>query len=740
MSATSPINLSVVAPCFNEASNLMELAHRICRVFDQRKIVGELVLVDDGSTDETPKIMEALEEADSRVRIVRHPRNRGIAAGWTSGIAAAQGQYVCLIDSDLQNLPEDVWRLYREVLFSNSDLVQGYRSSIGRLKDSRFILSKGLNLILNSLFGMRLRDNKSGFVIARRETLQDIVHHRWSYRYFQTFIAVAAHSKGYTIREIETLFEERLTGRSFIPKIPVKVVTLALWDIAKALFEFRILRKRESILEDMLKTAAPTRLDEPLKGWRKALFNFFFLTMPLHKWTITRRARRYYDELKVSQWLTPDQIQLLQERKLRKLVNHAYNHVAYYRSAMDAAGLRPEDIKSLTDLVKMPLLNKDAVRSNMYFDLLADNHEKSRMLRITTSGSTGEPMVLFADEHQLEIRWAATMRGMEWSGYRFGDRQARLWHQTLGMSRLQIFREKVDALLNRRVFIPAFEISEARLNAFISQLERHQPLLLDGYAESLNFLAEYLRTHRPPKLSLKAIISSAQNLPKDSRELIEKAFGCKVFDKYGSREFSGIAYECEAHNGHHIVAESYIVEVLRDGKPVAPGETGEVVITDLNNFCVPLIRYRLGDLAVAMDNTGVCSCGRGLPRIGEIQGRVQSIIVGSNGSYLPSAFFGHLLKDYHHLVAQYQIIQETREEVTLRIVKGRRMESSEFERLRGLMLDYLGKDTNLKIIFVDEIPLGRTGKRQGNISKVRIDLQDSQRRDSSSQEGIFPSA
>src|SRR5207249_8973126 len=110
-----------------------------------------------------------------------------------------------------------------------------------------------------------------------------------------------------------------------------------------------------------------------------------------------------------------------------------------------------------------------------------------------------------------------------------------------------------------------------------------------------------------------AIISSAQTLPPETRALIEAQFGCKVFDKYGAREFSGMAHQCDAHRGYHVNAESYIVEVVRDGRPAAEGEVGMVLVTDLNNRCVPMIRYQLGDLAVATSR--VCPCGRGLPMI-----------------------------------------------------------------------------------------------------------------------------
>src|SRR6185503_3871029 len=185
------------------------------------------------------------------------------------------------IDADLQNLPEDVWRLYREIRLTHADVVQGTRSSVGRLKDSRYLLSKGLNVLLNVLFGMSATDNKSGFVIALKETLLDVLHHRYRYRYFQTFITVAAHAKGYTVREVETLFESRLLGRSFMPRVPVKVVALALVDLVKGLSEFRLFHKKESLLAEFLGTHRPVRQEAPLSGWRKAWWRLFIATMPL---------------------------------------------------------------------------------------------------------------------------------------------------------------------------------------------------------------------------------------------------------------------------------------------------------------------------------------------------------------------------------------------------------------------------------------------------------------------------
>jgi phenylacetate-CoA ligase len=716
--------LSVVAPCYNEEGNLRELVNRLQTAFETKNIAGEIVLVDDGSKDGTEATVDQLAREHHNVIAVHHVTNRGIVAGWRSGLEASHGDLVCLIDADLQNLPEDVCRLYREIRVSGADVVQGYRSSIGRLRDSRYLLSKTLNVILNTCFGMRLRDNKSGFILCRREVLSDILRHRFSYSYFQSLVMVAAKSKGYTIREIETLFESRLVGKSFIPRFPIAVISKALSDILKAIIEYRISDQRTTILEEYLRklpSLDPAR--ETMSGWRRALFGFYVWTMPLHAWLISRNVRIYYEQLKRSQWLTPEQIREIQEQKLRELIHQAYHHVAYYRDLFDQLGLTPADIRSIEDLQKIPLLDKKTVRRHIYFDLLSDNHDKKKMLKITTSGSTGEPFVCYAEKFQLEMRWAATLRSMEWTGYRFGDRQARLWHQTIGMSWRQVIRERIDALLSRRMFIPAYEMSDKNLPYSMARLRKFRPALIDGYAESFNFLAHYMKHYALEGVKPKGIISSAQALPDQSREVIENAFECGVFDKYGSREFSGIAYESDGHDGHLVVAENYIVEILKDGRPARPGELGEVIVTDLNNRCMPFIRYRVGDLAIAMDSSVPGPCGRGLPRVGRIEGRAQAVIIGANGNYLPGTFFMHYFKDFDYVVRQFQIVQARLGHLTLKIVRADRFNDQLFDEILAGLRKYVGKEMEIEVEFLDSIPMVRTGKHQATISHLNLDFQ-----------------
>lgn len=486
------VELSVIAPCFNEEGNVTPLVSRLLAVFERRTIAGEVVLVNDCSTDATGRIIDDLAAKHPEVRVVHHPENRGLAAAWNTGLAAATGTYVCFIDADLQNPPEEVWRLYREITQSRVDMVQGVRSSIGRLRDGRYVTSRVLNLILNLTFGMSATDNKSGFVMALRETMTDILKRRFRYRHSHVFIAVAAHARGFTFREVETLFQNRHAGESFVKHWPVKLTADVCWDTVKAFVEFRLSEQPIEGVNELLQMSngAPGHAPTPVGGVFRALRS-------------PRRMRRMQDALMHTQWATPSQIRQLQEVRLRRLMRHACHHVQYYRDVFERLQIRPDEIKTLGDLRRLPLLSPQDVRENLYFDLFADNHRKRDMHKVTTVRPGREPLEIYVDRIQLEMQRAGRLRA----------------------------RGRTGAV---------------------------------------------------------------------------------------ARERAWIACDCEAAGGHHVAAESYIVEVLQDGTPVAPGEEGDVVITDLNSFSVPLIRYQVGDRAVALDDA-VCACGRGLPKIGQVR-------------------------------------------------------------------------------------------------------------------------
>jgi phenylacetate-CoA ligase len=203
--------------------------------------------VNDGSRDGTGSVMERLALDHPEITTRHHNSNRGIEAAWATGLQAAHGTLACLIDADLQNQPEDITRLLGAFREEGADVVQGRRVPIRRGFGSRYLLSRALNALLNLVFGMRLKDNKSGFILASRDTVLKILEHRYRYRYFQALLLVSAHSKGMQVVEIDTLFANRGRGTSFMTKIPLRVIIGCLLDVAKGTVEFRILGSRGSV-------------------------------------------------------------------------------------------------------------------------------------------------------------------------------------------------------------------------------------------------------------------------------------------------------------------------------------------------------------------------------------------------------------------------------------------------------------------------------------------------------------
>ena len=251
-----PPELSVVAPCYNEEDNVAPLARRLAAAMAEMPVAGEVILVDDGSRDGTWAQIEALQQELPIVRGIRHERNRGIEGGWISGLGAAKAPLVCFIDSDLQNRPEDVPRLYAAWSQGGADLVQGVRHPTG-IDRLRLVYSRTLNAWLNVLFGMRLRDNKSGFVLGRREVVSSLLEHRWRYRYYQSLLGVAAGVRGLVIAEVDTVFERRQAGQSFLAGFPLRVIVRIVGELAKYRVETWMYPPRRSPIDAAERSVAP---------------------------------------------------------------------------------------------------------------------------------------------------------------------------------------------------------------------------------------------------------------------------------------------------------------------------------------------------------------------------------------------------------------------------------------------------------------------------------------------------
>jgi len=701
--AAASLDLSVVVPCFNEELNLPELSQRVLRMFDAGGLRGELVLVDDGSSDKTAQVIGEQSRLDSRVVGVFHRVNRGMAGAWRTGVQAARGAHVAIIDADLQYQPEDVPRLYRTLLDSSVDVVQGWRSSVGRDRGTRYTLSRGFNTILNTTFGMSLRDNKSGFVCCAREVIQDLLTYKGRYAYWQSFIMVAAHTKGYSYKEIETVFEDRKQGQSFLEGQAYRAAARCLVDVGTAIWEYRANAEPHDLARNFLKKEGAELDEPPSRRANPGRFRGYVATLPRTHAIAARNAERYYETLSATQWLSSEKVRELQDEKLRRLIRHVYRSVPYYRAKMQELRLHPEDIRTQEDLPKLPLVTKADVRKHLYFDIMQEGVSHGDLLKRTMSGKTGEPFMAFADRGALEFRWAAALRFRDWTGYRFGEPVTRFWNEGLGLSEVQAAKVQADARFSNRTLLSALELHAGGLEASIRSLGKHRPVLIEGSAEVLAMLAEQIIAQGSLEFQPKAVLSEGQELGERARSRMEQAFGCKVLDLYGTGEFSDLACEAEPGGGHFVAAEGYIIEVLVNGRPAQPGEQGELFVTDLNNRCMPFLRYAVGDRAVAMDPQEPGATSRGLPRIGKLLGREPATFRGLDGACVPAGFFSALFAEYGYAVRRFQVAESSPSGIELRLDRAPRYSEATLDEIKNRIRQRLGASLAIDVSFQESV-------------------------------------
>ena len=243
--SVSPPDLSIIVPCFNEEASLPLLLARLEPVirgdFGAR---AEVIAVDDGSVDRTWPVLRELAARHRFLVLRRHKHNRGLPEAWRTGALTARGDAVCTLDADLQYRPEEIPRLYAAWVESGVDIAQGARTRESRPLDARYLLSRGLNSLLNHLFGMSLDDNKSGFLICRRDRFLALLEERHAFRYFQALVMAAAHARGFSYCSVPTPFDARAAGQSFLGQLPLRVTAGVAADLCRALLRYRLRRSR----------------------------------------------------------------------------------------------------------------------------------------------------------------------------------------------------------------------------------------------------------------------------------------------------------------------------------------------------------------------------------------------------------------------------------------------------------------------------------------------------------------
>lgn len=382
---------------------------------------------------------------------------------------------------------------------------------------------------------------------------------------------------------------------------------------------------------------------------------------------------------------SPDYLRSVQWKKFKEILEFAYNRIPFYRDRFRQASITPESIKKREDIVRIPILSKDDIRQN-FPDRLLDSNCKHRLSMIRhTSGSTGESLhFLHPDEMWMRTGYDSVFLGAR------GVRRIPVWSlysplctpdscsvhddgNGLKMMVNKLISSRLLWYLARYLEWPVSVPSSLNILCapdeymeIIAEMVSHFPTcIMQADPVYLGAFARYLRKNGTPIPKVLAVISGSELLTSSVRDLLREVFGCDVYDIYGATEVPDIAKECEYHK-LHINMDLALVEVIRDGQPVEPGEMGKVVVTDLCNYNMPFIRYDLSDVTTARD--GECRCGRNTDIIGPIEGRVSDTIV-SNGSGLLTPWQVDQIFRGLHGIAAYRLIQKTRDSYHISIMK-----------------------------------------------------------------------
>jgi phenylacetate-CoA ligase len=419
--------------------------------------------------------------------------------------------------------------------------------------------------------------------------------------------------------------------------------------------------------------------------------------------------------LEQTQWLAREAVEQGRVEALRILLRHAGEASPYYRELFRRTGLEAEGVRRMDDLRALPPLTRAQVQEH-WREMMTVVPETANVMRNATGGSSGQPVIFYHDLHELCWRNAAALRHDQWSGWRVGEKRALVWGATRDFTLHSGERRWIDRLLFPEALIDASQLDDEVMAQGLRRLERWQPRLMVGYANALYAFARFAagRGHR---LRPAGIIATAEVLTEGRRRFIEQTFGCPIYERYGAREFGLIASQCEQRAGLHVNAEKIYVE-FDDSRTDEAGRA-PILITDLANLVMPLIRYEIGDLGRPLH--GVCQCGRGLPLMDRVEGRVTDFIVAASGRRVSGVAAATYLITNCPGVGQVQLVQQRQGQVVLRCVAGDGFDGAAQRRLVERGREFFGPGMEVALEQVESIPRGPTGKWRFSISTVDPD-------------------
>jgi phenylacetate-CoA ligase len=428
---------------------------------------------------------------------------------------------------------------------------------------------------------------------------------------------------------------------------------------------------------------------------------------------VLHRVVWYCYELSRNQWLGSVELKQLQEKRLRDITNHAYNNIPLYKEKFDAQGIKPESIRSLEDVQKLPFTTKQEVQDGIPDRSLARGLDSGHCIQASTSGTSGGPMAVFYDRRFWDYCMAA---------WRFRKKLAigvKPWQKVMIIGYGGLIAPNKDqdqsgemARMKRKSrgresLGPVVHLLRGRektvtigsdANEVLTQILKFDPKLIRGTPSYLRLLAEAMAERGIEGLGDKVVRTEGEVTDEETRRYLESSFKCKVFDEYSSWDFGNGAWQCTKREGYHIDADLLILEVVRGNERVSSGERGEIVVTNLLNYAMPLIRYRVGDIGVLDDKT--CSCGRGLPLLKSIEGREADCFTLPGGQLITPKTIMTVIQGTPG-VSRYQAVQESMNQVRIELMRRGSEPYVSKDDLVARCHNILGEDIEIEVSVTD---------------------------------------
>ncbi len=440
-----------------------------------------------------------------------------------------------------------------------------------------------------------------------------------------------------------------------------------------------------------------------------------------HKIQPSKDEHQYYSMLNKSEFLCKVELQKIQLKKFKELIAYAYENVPFYEETMKLKNITPNDFKTLNDISKLPVISKDDIRKQpeKFISKEFSGSNSRQLTPISTGGSTGTPMLYQFDQKMIGVRKAHWWRWSKFAGVDlYNDKMIYIGGDAESKYRKPNNFKGIYNSTHTRLTLSANSMSPQVIDRYIQTMQEFKGDYMRGYASAVYLLAIRMN-ERNITIPLKAILTSSDTLYPQYRDVIRKAFNSEVFDHYGQNEDILTATECDYHNGFHINTESCIAETVDINNEVVVNESGFLVSTHLENYAMPLIRYKVGDVG-KLDNKWVrCKCGRSHQKLVELIGRDDEIIISPDGRQVACGSMNQPMKLMGDTIVKCQFIQNTIDKLTVKIVTTNKWNKKSEKQFIGNLKQQVGNELKIKLELVDNIPTRPNGKYQLIVSNIQ---------------------